>query len=76
MSKTPSPPLSYDLDAPVAELADAQGLGPCIRWLWVQVPPGAQINWGLERSLIRVETERDIFGEDNFALKGPGNRSR
>ena len=28
--------------APVAELADAQGLGPCVRKdVWVQVPPGA-----------------------------------
>ena len=35
--------------APVAELADAQGLGPCVRkGVWVQVPPGAQTNWGLE----------------------------
>ena len=51
MSQTPSPPLSYDLDAPVAELADAQGLGPCVRkGVWVQVPPGAQTNW--ERELV------------------------
>ena len=31
--------------APVAELADAQGLGPCVLLdVWVQVPPGAQKN--------------------------------
>ena len=47
-------PLALCSHASVAELADAQGLGPCVRKdVWVQVPPGAQKCCGIHNGGFR-----------------------